>query len=255
MALRCAGAIACALWLAPMTGCGAWLVRDNGLEPLFVSDCEGFDPAEVGDVVLIDWSGGVSRIYPDWELPGLDFEAFATTDGGTLADDEEAFKEAVRSHVAGLLCDFPVPVSVRTGEGPSEAPYNVVYVAQVASLESATQIAEAEYDRCNEDHDDEAIVYSREIERLGGPFTFDEWVTLFGNVIAHEIGHVLGFGHVEREDTGEGHPLYVELMLDTHTLDEMLSSQRFLSDLSNCPAVEAQQRRIATPAVLTCGER
>lgn len=221
----------------------------GGIEPLFVSDCGNVESASVRDVAMLDWTGGVSLIFPDWDLPELDLSAFETSDGGTLADDEIAFRDAVRLRVVDLLCDFPLGASIREGEGPSDSPYNVVYVTQAASPHSHAQIGEAEYDVCNDDHGDDAIIYGAEILGLGESFTFGEWVMLFSNVIAHEIGHTLGFGHAPRV---ESNAPYVELMLAEHTLEEMLSEQRFMSDMTNCPEEAIQSRPIDSPRTMGC---
>ncbi len=246
-------AVGCALLLP---GCGNTLADPTTNATLFVADCSNSgEPAQASDVVVLDWTGGNSDIFPDLDLPELDLSAFATLDGGTLADDVEGFRETVRSQVARTLCDFPdVAVAVRTGEGPSETPVSTVYVAHLESPRYHGQIGEGHYDVCNIEHDNEAVLFGREFLYLGGPYTVDEWAVMFANVIAHEIGHMVGYGHVERGDSADAeHSLFAELMLASHTLDELLSEQRFLSPQTNCPEDTARQRRAEDPGPFLCG--
>lgn len=221
-------------------------------EPLIVADCDSSTAAD--DLIVLDWSGGGSNIYPDEEFPGLDFASFETTEDGTLADDANAFKEAVRREVVHILCELPfVSVTVRNDKVRMGADATTVYVVQAPSQAGAGQIGEGEYDPCNLHHDNNALVFGEEFLELPGSYSFDEWVLIFANVIAHEIGHTLGFNHVPRSETSDSeHVLYVELMLPAHTVDEMISPQRFLSDETNCPDDAAHTRRMDA-GTLTCG--
>lgn len=236
-------AIALALCVA-LIGCGNAPIIATVQGPIVLADC-GDDDAKVqaADVILLDWSGGVSNIYPDDELPPFDLSLFATPEG-TLLDVEDVFKAAVRDHVAAAMCDFPgQAVAIRTGEGPSGTPTSTVYITFARSPNSRSQIGEGEYDPCNEQHDNDAIIFGEELMQLGGPYELDEWVNIIGNVVAHEIGHMLGYNHVAPTPDNSGdRALYIELMLASHTIDEMLSPQRFLSEDTNCPAENARTR-------------
>jgi len=237
--------------MAVIVGCGNAPLVNAVRGPLFVADCSELGDVEASDVVVLDWTGGVSSIYPDDELPPLDFSNF-TTPEGSLADVEGAFKAAVRDRVAETLCGFPgLAVAVREGEGPSDSPLSTVYITFSRSPNSRSQIGEGQYDPCNEQHDNDAIIFGEDLMQLGGPYTYDEWVLIVSNVVAHETGHMLGFPHAARTDDNSGErALFVELMLATHTLDEMLSEQRFLSPDTNCPAdAAAARQRVEPPSI------
>ena len=241
-----------------VAGCGIDLGNGSFGVPLILAECGGSSESlrTATDLVVLDWSGGTSVLYPYDDFDALDFTAFATTDGGTLADDVEAFKEAVRLETTGILCGIP-EVGVRVETAPQAKRYYVstVRFAQVLSQQGPGQIGQGEYDPCNLDHDNVAVVFGEELLGLGGPYTVDEWVLMFANVTAHEIGHMIGFGHVERWG-GEGaeRSRYVELMLAVHTVEEMVSEQRFLSDDTNCPADDSFGAfKRATEGDIVCG--
>lgn len=232
-------------------GCGNNLGNTDS-KPLFVSDCAG--AATATDLVILNWSGGTSKIYPDDEFPGLDFASFDTADGGTLADAPEDFKDAVRREVVHILCELPaISVAVQNEKERLDADATTIYVVHAPSQAGGGQIGEGEFDPCNLQHDNSALVFGDELRDLPGPYSFDDWVLIFANVAAHEIGHTLGFNHVPRSEPSESeHAIYVELMLAGHTVDEMTRPQRFLSDETNCPDDTARSRRIHPP-VFICG--
>jgi hypothetical protein len=217
--------------------------------PVYLTECatEDGQPVPTDDLVLLNWSGGVSPLYPDTPIDGLDLSAFPTAGGGTLADREAEFKDAVRSAATRAYCTSDAAkVRIEHDGFAHRGPAAVVHLGQVPSMGGAGQIGEGEYDPCNRFHDDAAIIFGEQIRRLGGPYTFDEWVTMFANVTAHEIGHMLGYGHVERSDEAT-RSLYVELMLAGHTISELQREQRFVVSQDNCTKNATAARCINAP--------
>ncbi|MCH8251303.1 MAG: hypothetical protein IID36_02505 [Planctomycetes bacterium] len=218
-----------------LTGCGVSMFNpvDVGGSASLRSD---FGELGTPDVFVLDWTGGSSMLYADVELAPVDFDAFATSDGGTLADDSDALMEAVRERVAKILDDVATyGVTVVNGESDEVDAVTIVHIAQEISPDAPKEIGRAEYDPCDRQQDNAAVIFAERIAQLGGIYTVEEWISVFANVIAHEIAHTLGFGHIERstDDLSE-RSLYVELMLDGHTMDEMRGAQRFLHAQTNC---------------------
>jgi hypothetical protein len=115
-------------------------------------------------------------------------------------------------------------------------------------------VGEGEFDVCNRQHDNAAVVFGEQIRRLAGILAFDEWIRVVGNVVAHEIGHTLGFGHVLRDEYEPAErALYVELMLDGHTMGELRRPHRFIVEQTNCDSdASLVLRRIERPRIV-CG--
>jgi hypothetical protein len=166
----------------------------------------------------------------------------------------------VRDQVAEILCSSPGPTAMVLDADDTADPVSsttsVVRFTQSLSPQGTRRIGEGHYDVCNRSHDNHALVFGEEIRQLAGAYTFDEWVSVFANVTAHEIGHMLGFGHLEREvfaasEAGRG--LYVELMLTGHTMSELRREQRFLLDQTNCPTGLTSAKRTDETPIFICG--
>jgi hypothetical protein len=223
-----------------MSGCGNSFGGPAALRPLFVADCGAGTDRVAADLVLLNWESTTNPIYPDDVFEPLDLSAFPIIDGGTLADNAELFKERVRQQITRIYCEYDGPaIRVEHANGALNSEATVVHMTQSMSLLGGTQIGEGEYDRCNRHYDDAAVIFGGEMLELADALTFDEWVMLFANVSAHEIGHTLGFAHVERASwlTHAGRSIYVELMLDGHTLAELTGEQRFVEPQDNCPSI------------------
>lgn len=240
-------------------GCGNRIGEDLTSGSLFVTACGSGTALEqwraAGDLVLLDWYGGTTPLYRDRDFAALDLAAFDTAGGGTLADDEDLFKEQVLREVTRILCDSPGPgVRVRHLEGADEPGATTVYFTQALSPTGIRVIGEGEYDPCNEQHDNAAVIFGEQIRRLGSAYTFEEWVRVFANVTAHEIAHTLGYGHVDRDEQWEsGRSLFVELMLDGHTMNELRREQGFTVEQTNCPSDSNRFRRLDEYPTIICG--
>jgi len=90
------------LAVVAVAGCGNSFDDTSG-RVLFVADCDGIagtaaGTADVitGELVVLDWNGGVTPLFPGHDFHPLDLSAFHLKEGGSLADDPERFKERVR---------------------------------------------------------------------------------------------------------------------------------------------------------------
>lgn len=239
-------------WIS--SGCGSIYARSqtNTTQPLIVAGCDTDPDRLAEDLVVLDWYGGVTPIYLHEDFPPLDLSIFNTSDGRTLADDAELFMESVRLQVQRIYCESEGPcVRVQHVDETTEPAGTTVYFTQAVSPVASAQVGEGEYDPCNRQHDNAAVLFGERIRRLGNSYTFEEWVNVFANIAAHEVGHTLGYAHVTRDEWhASGRALYVELMLDGHTMGELRSEQRFTTEISHCKTSEAvASRRIEEPRI------
>ncbi len=229
------------LLLAAAAGCGtiSGATREDRATLYALFDLAGSPDPDATNLIILDWNGGINRIYPDHELTAVDLNSFRTARGPTLADDGDAFREAVRTQVSRILNDLStLTVEIHNGEGdPASSMFTTVHFTQELAPNGSLDLGEGEYDPCNRQLDNAAVIFGERLAQLGSAaYSFDEWVLLFANTCAHEIAHTLGFAHVARAESWEpGRSLYVELMLDAHTMDEMRRQQRFIVPQTNCP--------------------
>ncbi len=240
--------------VAMISGCGNDLGDPIVTRALLTVECDDVNTAAT-DLIVLDWDGGITPLYADDSFEPLDLAEFPTVGGGTLADHADEFREALRQQVTRIYCDHAaVAVRFVHATDVAEAPATTVYFTHAISPTGDGQIGEAHFDTCNERHDNAAVIFGGQFERLRGEYTFDEWVLMFANTTAHEVGHTLGYGHIAREDRPEdGRSLFVELMLDRHTLDELRREQRFIVDQDTCPDEDFSAARRRDDPILICG--
>ncbi|MBI4717569.1 MAG: hypothetical protein HY763_07175 [Planctomycetes bacterium] len=240
-------------------GCGVDLAQTPAARPLVASECAaGNASAKAPALVVLDWTGGRSPIYPDRDFAAIDLTSFAVSEGGTLADDAEMFHELVRLEVGKVFCDWnQVNVVLRNGEDDQEGLLadTIVHMTHEVRPDGNMDIGQGEYDPCDRQNDNAAIIFGKRIAQLGSVYSFDEWVNVFANVCAHEVAHTLGYGHIRREDRPESErSLFIELMLDRHTMTEMRRPQRFIADQTNCPdELPADTAALQGASILACG--
>ncbi|MFQ5463521.1 MAG: hypothetical protein ACE5E5_12970 [Phycisphaerae bacterium] len=235
-------------------GCGITGNPTSGLLAFAGTGCDGASAKEINaaDLVILDWTGGVNQIYPGRELAGVDLARFPTADGSSLGDHEDQFKKDVLDAISRIYCAKPeVSLRVINGEDSDGNPgVTIVHITQERPPNRGTDVGEGEYDPCNLQTDNAAILYGDRLLSLSDAYPYDEWVNMFANICAHEIGHTLGFGHVARSEySNTGRSIYVELMLDGLTMPELRREHRFLVDLSSCPSRQANAGKIVASGV------
>ncbi len=224
---------------------------------MFISECTNqSNPDATTALVVLDWSGGVNPIYPNHYLEGLDLSAFPVEEGGTLADDAEVFQELVADAINKIYCQWPdADVAVRIGEYEENEPYadTILHLTQELRPDGGMDIGQGEYDPCDRQDDNVALIFGERIRELSSVYTFDEWVNVFANVCAHEIAHTLGYGHILREDRSDTErSAFVELMLDRHTMAEMRRPHRFVAEQSNCTIQPIAGPRTVSGSTIVC---
>ncbi|MFQ5413854.1 MAG: hypothetical protein ACE5E6_05290 [Phycisphaerae bacterium] len=240
-----------------LAGCGALLPPFPGalLADSMVDGALTTMSLGVDQIIVLDWTGGQAGLYPDRDVAAIDLAAFPVADGTTLAAESDVFQDRVQRRVVEILGDLTeFRLYVTDGEAEDFASaVTVVQVAQELPPDASKEIGRAEYDPCNLQDDNAAVIFGEQILRLSGTYTFDEWVTVFANVCAHEIAHTLGYGHLPRTTYGAtDRSAYVELMLDGHTMSEMRREQRFLNPMSHCPTGDNQSAHLADNVHMNC---
>ncbi len=238
-------------------GCGSMLnAMPEASAATLVSGGVLVTPANKEPVrIAMDWQARSSTIYPDRRFDPLDLAEFHLDDGSTLADHATEFKALVHAEMESILenLDLFKGIEVVDAADTRSGVETTILLTQSLSPTGRTEIGRGNFDPCNEYESDEALIFGEQIRRLGDRYPLDDWVTLFANVCAHEASHTFGFGHVSRDDIDpSGRALYVELMLDGHTVAEMRRTQRMIHGQTNCPVTDTLAKVTQSATIIRC---
>ncbi len=250
-------AIAAAMLLAT-GGCGSFQFpptsSDPGARLLTASACDRSPaPEDASTLIVLDWDGGVSPL-----VAGRDLSAF---DVGLLniagpvpqvADLDSTFKQAVLARVQENLCDLdPMDVAVAIGDGDTAVDATVVLITGDLPPDGSKHIGQSDYDACNANPDDAALIWGGAIATRVGSATYDQWINAIANTTTHEIGHTLGFFHPTADTFGRPLPIPAdEIMQANVTVSSLLSPQRFIVEQDTCPSNPAASYRLIDSSAL-----
>lgn len=205
------------------------------------------DPArsendELAKVIVLDWTGGFSDITSDWLAP-LDFSELYLASGESLESHVESLQESVLVRVEEILSTLePVRFDVVTGEGDDSSEETVVYFTSDAVSGTKLYVGQTKLDRCDLNEGASVVVWGGTLLSLGNDYGYEQWVNLFANIAAHEIGHTIGFFHPDAVLTDlTDYEKNTEIMLGVHTMSSLLGRQEFLIPQETCPASIADE--------------
>ena len=98
--------------------------------------------------------------------------------------------------------------------GEQEEYTNAVHFSMITDptdTDEKVTLGRGHYDICNLSHRNQSLIYCETFATLQFRLSVEKWVLLFANVAAHEIGHNLGFYHVDLEDVPDS--IFNEIMV------------------------------------------
>ncbi len=225
------------------TGCGAvnGITAVAGERAVAGDPCDRApSPDEAGTLVVLDWDGGESYMPGAGDLAAFDVDHLGITDVFSDHDSlSAAYREAVLARVQAMLCRLdPLDVAVIEGDSEDYPQATIVHITADAPAGGGMHIGQSDYDMCNDDPDDSAIVWVGVLVRHVSNATFTEWVNIVANTTTHEIGHTLGFTHPTEESVGRMLPIpEEEVMRANVTVAQLKTEQNFIIEQDTCPAV------------------
>ena len=194
------------------------------------------DGGELTRTVVLDWTGGSSDVVSS-RLSAVDFAEMYLASGDSLEHYEESFQEAVRLRVEEILSALePARFDVVTGESGNYPDDTVVYFTSDAVADDGLQVGQTRLDRCDLRREASVVVWGGTLLSLGNDFAYQEWVNVFANIAAHEVGHTVGFYHPDAVLTDlTDYEKDNEIMLAVHTLSALLGPQEFMIPQETCP--------------------
>jgi len=211
-----------------------------------VGECLFDQGDEMTHLLILDWTGDEESspfgFGPDVPIPPFDFSTHPLPGGGTLADDPAGFVADVLVKVAadiGMISVSPrshLPAEeflVLNGEYDpgNTSGRTVMFVTDWQEPSNPLVLGRAVFDSSDKRWDDGGFVYGATFSLIVAESpTYEQYVNAFADVVVHEFGHTLGFGHSEDAAVPSGVEPRMGIMRGTREAVWFLEDQVWLVD-------------------------
>jgi len=210
-----------------------------------VGDCL-FDQGDgATHILILDWTGDDAPspygFGPDVLIPPFDFSRHSTL-GAALAADPERFMEDVLAKVRTDIAMISVlprnhlpaeELLVVNGEYDPEdtSGKTIMFVTDWQEPDNPLVLGRAVFDSSDKRWDDGGFVYGATFDLIVAESpTYEQCVNSFADVVVHEFGHTLGFGHSDDAAVPSGVEPRLGIMRGTREAVWFLEDQVWLVD-------------------------